>query len=163
MPRRGDRGTKAHQTEQYRKMLENTPQLCKSQVYNELYDKLRKDCRLPRFIAVVQYCSMTGLSIDDSVKRIMEAFPSYISKKEFNSNIFRDMIKNYSDISIAWGYGELGDEISQIMVKNKALQIIEKTDKMEDIQIYNSLYGKANDTVGTDNKTVINFNLNKKG
>ena len=53
MPKRGQRGQQAKQTEQYRKMYANTPQLCKSQVYNALYDKLKKDGRLDRFIAVV--------------------------------------------------------------------------------------------------------------
>ena len=163
MPKRGQRGQQAKQTEQYRKMYANTPQLCKSQVYNALYDKLKKDGRLDRFIAVVQYCSMSGLDIKDSVQVLVKSFPSYIDEKDLTVDCLTDMIKNYSDISIAWGYGSLGDEISQIIVKNKALRIVEKTDNMEDIRAYQELFGNKNDINSTDNKTTVNFNLFKKG
>ena len=164
MPKRGQRGQQAHQTEQYRKMLNGVPNLCKSQVYNEVYSKLRKDWRLPRFIAVVQYCSSKGLTVEETVETILKSFPSYLDADNFTVDCFVDMVKSYSDIAIAWGYGPLGDEISQIIVKNKALQIVEKTDKMEDIQIYQSLYGKseATSTDSVDSKTVINFNLTKR-
>lgn len=163
MPKRGQRGQQAKQTEQYRKMYANTPQLCKSQVYNSLYNKLKKDGRLDRFIAIVQYCSMSGLDIKDSVQVLVKSFPSYINEKDLTVDCLNDMIKNYSDISIAWGYGSLGDEISQIIVKNKALKIVEKTDNMEDIRAYQELFGNKNDINSTDNKTTVNFNLFKKG
>lgn len=163
MPKRGQRGQQAKQTEQYRKMYANTPQLCKSQVYNALYDKLKKDGRLDRFIAVVQYCSMSGLDIKDSVQVLVKSFPSYIDEKDLTVDCLTDMIKNYSDISIAWGYGSLGDEISQIIVKNKALKIVENTDNMEDIRAYQELFGNKNEISSTDNKTTVNFNLFKKG
>lgn len=163
MPKRGQRGQQAKQTEQYRKMYENNPQLCKSQVYNGLYSKLKKDGRLDRFIAVVQYCSMSGLDIEDSVQVLVKSFPSYINEKDLTVDCLKDMIKNYNDISVAWGYGSLGDEISQIIVKNKALRIVEKTDNMEDIRAYQELFGNKNDINSTDNKTTVNFNLFKKG
>lgn len=163
MPKRGQRGQQAKQTEQYRKMYANTPQLCKSQVYNALYNKLKKDGRLDRFIAVVQYCSMSGLDIKDSVQVLVKSFPSYIDEKDLTVDCLKDMIKNYNDISVAWGYGSLGDEISQIIVKNKALKIVEKTDNMEDIRAYQELFGNKNDINSTDNKTTVNFNLFKKG
>lgn len=163
MPKRGQRGQQAKQTEQYRKMYANTTQLCKSQVYNALYDKLKKDGRLDRFIAVVQYCSMSGLDIKDSVQVLVKSFPSYIDEKDLTVDCLTDMIKNYSDISIAWGYGSLGDEISQIIVKNKALKIVENTDSMEDIRAYQEMFGKKNEISSTDNKTTVNFNLFKKG
>lgn len=163
MPKRGQRGQQAKQTEQYRKMYANTPQLCKSQVYNALYNKLKKDGRLDRFIAVVQYCSMSGLDIKDSVQVLVKSFPSYINEKDLTVDCLKDMIKNYNDISVAWGYGSLGDEISQIIVKNKALRIVEKTDNMEDIRAYQELFGNKNEINSTDNKTTVNFNLFKKG
>lgn len=164
MPTRGSRGNRSKKTAAYRQMLDNTETLCKSQVFNELYRKLRDEGRLSRFIATVQYCSMSGLSINDAVDVIIKAFPGYISKKEFTVACFNDMLQNYSDVAVAWGYGPIGDEISNIIIKNKALSLIEKTEKMEDIQIYNSIFN----SVGTSEKegnsskeTVINFNLKK--
>ena len=163
MPKRGQRGQQAKQTEQYRKMYANTPQLCKSQVYNELYDKLRKDGRLDRFIAVVQHCSMSGVDIKGARDVLVKAFPGYIDNKDLTIECLEDMIKNYPDISVAWGYGSLGDEIAQIIVKNKALQLVEKTDSMQDIQMYQEMFGNKNNISSEDNKTTVNFNLFKKG
>ena len=162
MPKRGQRGQRAKQTEQYRKMYENTPQLCKSQVYNALYDRLNRDGRLDRFIAVVQYCSMSGLDINDSIEVICKSFPSYISEKDLTVEVFRDMITSYHNIAVAWGYGTLGDEISQIIVKNKALQLVEKTDNMDDIVKYQSVFGKKEESAVEDNKTTVQFNLFKR-
>ena len=162
MPKRGQRGQQAKQTEQYRKMYANTPQLCKSQVYNELYDKLRKDGRLDRFIAVVQHCSMSGVDIKGARDVLVKAFPGYINDKDLTIECLEDMIKNYPDVSVAWGYGPLGDEISQIIVKNKALQLVEKTDNMQDIVMYQEMFGKTDETSSNENNaTVFNFNMTK--
>ena len=163
MPKKGQGGQQAKQTEQYRKMYNNTPQLCKSQVYNALYDKLKRDKRLDRFIAVVQHCSMSGVDIKGARDVLVKAFPGYIDNKDLTIECLEDMIKNYSDISIAWGYGSLGDEIAQIIVKNKALQLVEKTDSMQDIQMYQEMFGNKNEVSSNDNKTTVNFNLFKKG
>ena len=163
MPKKGQGGQQAKQTEQYRKMYNNTPQLCKRQVYNALYDKLKRDKRLDRFIAVVQHCSMSGVDIKGARDVLVKAFPGYIDNKDLTIECLEDMIKNYSDISIAWGYGSLGDEIAQIIVKNKALQLVEKTDSMQDIQMYQEMFGNKNEVSSNDNKTTVNFNLFKKG
>ena len=162
MPKRGRKGQQARQTEQYREMLKDTPQLCKSQVYNELYSKLQRDRRLERFVAVIQHCSMCGYDLNKTVEVVCKSFPSYIDEKDLTADCLADMIKNYHDISVAWGYGTFGDDISAIMVKNKALKIIEKTDNMEDIQIYQSLFGKKEEISSEDKKTTVNFNLFKK-
>jgi hypothetical protein len=159
MPKRGQRNRQAKQTDQYRKMYANAPQLCKSQVYNELYAKLRQDRRLDRFLAVLQHCSIKGLSLNDAIDVLISAFPSYIDKKELTIEVLTDMIKSYSDVSMAWGYGNIGDEISQLIVKNKALRIIEDTDKMEDIKIYMELFGSNREVEKND--TVINFVMSK--
>lgn len=163
MPKIGQQGQQAKQTEQYRKMYENTPQLCKSQVYNALYDKLKRDGRLDRFIAVVQHCSMSGVDIKGARDVLVKAFPGYIDNKDLTIECLEDMIKNYSDISVAWGYGSLGDEIAQIIVKNKALQLVEKTDSMQDVVMYQEMFGNKNNISSNDNKTTVNFNLFKKG
>lgn len=162
MPKRGQKGQQAKQTEQYRKMYANTPQLCKSQVYNALYDKLKRDGRLDRFIAVVQHCSMSGVDIKGARDVLVKAFPGYIDEKDLTIDCLNDMIKNYSDISIAWGYGSLGDEISQIIVKNKALRLVEQTDNMQDIVMYQELFDNKNEISSEDKKTTVNFNLFKK-
>lgn len=146
----------------HKEMVLNAPALCKSQVYNEVYLKLRKDRRLDRFIAVVQHCSMTGLNIEETVKVICKSFPGYIDAKDMTVACFEDMIKYYHEISIAWGYGDVGDDITNIMIKNKALKIIENTDSMDDIVKYHEVFGMKTVVNNEDNKTTVNFNLIKK-
>lgn len=160
----GSRYNRSKKTATYRQMLDKTETLCKSQVFNELYKKLRNEGRLSRFLATVQYCSMSGLDITDAVDMISKAFPGYINAKEFTVDCFNDMLKSYSDVASAWGYGPVGDDISNIIIKNKALSLIEKTDKMEDIEIYNSIFNSVNTSEKEENSsngTVINFNLKK--
>lgn len=155
-------GNRSKKTEKYRQMLNNTATLCKSQVYNEIYSKLKRDNRLNRFIAVVQYCSIKGYDIEDSVKFISRAFPGYIDEKLFTAECFEDMIKSYGDISMAWGYGPLGDEITDIAIKNKAVSLIEKTNSIADIETYNNIYHSVDKVSVEENKgTTFNFNLSK--
>ena len=162
MPKRGQRGQQAKQTEQYRKMYANTPQLCKSQVYNELYDKLRKDKRLDRFIAVVQYCSMQGYNKEQTVDKLVSSFPGYITDKELTVKCFEEMLKVHNDISAAWGWGDIGDDITQVQLKNKALSLIENNGTLEDIKMYNEIFVKTDEISGNENNgTVFNFNMTK--
>jgi hypothetical protein len=162
MPKRGQKNIQSKNTDKYRQMYANAPNLCKSQVYNALYTKLKNDGRLDRFIAVVQHCSMLGVDLAGACDVLCKAFPGYIDSKDLTVACFEDMIKNYHDISVAWGFGSLGDEISSIIVKNKALRLVEKTDSMQDILMYQQMFGQ-NSTASIEEKaTTVNFNLFKK-
>lgn len=161
MAKKGIRHSKAHQTAKYRAMYDKTPQLCKSQVYSELYERMRRDGRLARFIAVIQYCSIKGFDMDDTVEIVCSSFPSYIDKVDFTVNTFKDMLSTYNDIAVAWGYGNIGDEISNIIVRNKALRLVEKTENIEDVIRYQEVFGSKSDEVTKDNNTTVNFILNK--
>ena len=162
MPVRGSRGNQSKQTKAYKQMLANTGTLCKSQVYNTLYVKLKNEGRLNRFICTIQYCSQAGKTIEETVKIVCNSFPGYIDTGDFTVDCFKDMLKNYGDIASAWGYGPIGDEISNIMIKNKALSLIEKTESMADIQIYKEIFDKIENIDNGSTGTVINFNLHKK-
>ena len=154
-------GMTSKQTAHYRKMYDAAEPLCKSQIYNELYNKLLNEGRLRRFIGVVQYCSIKGFDIKETIDFILKSFPSYIEKRELTVGVFKDMIQNYSDIACAWGYGSSGDEVSQIIVKNRAMELIERTTSMADIQAYVNIYGKE-ELSGGANGTVVNFNIGRK-
>lgn len=162
VPKRGQTGIKDPKTQQYRDMLENTNVLCTSMVYNELYDKLRKDKRLDRFIAVVQYCSIQGYNKKQTVEKLVSSFPGYITDKELTVKCFEEMLKVHNDISVAWGWGDLGDDITQVQLKNKALSLIENNGTLEDIKMYNEIFVKTDGAASaTDGGTVFNFNMTK--
>lgn len=163
MPKRGQKA-KITRTTKYKEMLEEVPTLCKSQVYNELYGKLRKDGRIDRFIAIVQYCSQSGLSLEETVKKISEMLPGYLNEEELTVDCFKEMLKMYSDVSIAWGWGTLGDDITQVQLKNRALSIINSSNgTMDDIQKYQEVFGKGTSNKSNeDNRVNFNFNLTQK-
>ena len=150
----------------YSAMLKEQQPLCKSQIYNELYDKLKREGRLQRFIATIQYCSSNGKTIDETIKFILNKFTGYINEKDLSIDCFADMVKNYADIAEAWGYGEDGDIITDILVKNKAIDIVKSTSEMSDIKMFNDIYGSSivnreSNIENDDSKTIINFNLSK--
>lgn len=149
------------QTERYRQMMKDTPTLCKSQVYNDIYGKIKREGRLNRFLATIQYCSSNGMDINKTVKFICDSFPCYIDNKQFTADCFKEMLKSFGDVAEAWGYGKAGDMISDIIIKNRALHLIEKTDSMEDIQIYKQLFDNVSKDKNDNSGTVINFNLKK--
>lgn len=162
MPRKGQTGIKDPKTQQYRDMLEKTDVLCTSMVYNELYDKLRKDRRLDRFIAVVQYCSIHGYNKKQTVEKLVSSFPGYITDKELTVKCFDEILKVHHDVSVAWGWGDLGDDITQVQLKNKALSLIENNGTLEDIKMYNEIFVKTDGAASTtDGGTVFNFNMTK--
>lgn len=146
----------SHNTSKYKELLKNNDTIAKSSLYSEVYDKLLKEGRLKRFIATVQYCSIKNYDLDSTVELLKKSFPNFIN--EFDKETFLAMMNYHSDIAVAWGYGVLGDEISNIVIKNKALEIIEKTNNMEDIELYMNLFNKVD---SVDTKTVVNFNLNR--
>lgn len=145
----------------YKKLLENTETLAHSQVYSELYNKISREGRLSRLLAVVQYCSIQGYDINKSTEFIVNSFPGYIDEKDFTPDTFREMMKAHSDIAQAWGYGQYGDKISDIIVKNKALELVEKTDTIEDIRAYIEIFGNSQQVEQGAQGTTMNFVINK--
>ena len=72
------------------------------------------------------------------------------------------MLKVHHDISVAWGWGDLGDDITQVQLKNKALSLIESNGTLEDIKMYNEIFVKTDEVSGaTAGGTVFNFNMHK--
>ena len=158
MPKGGNKNRIDPKSIATRVMLDKAPQLCTSQIYNELYDKLYKNFMVDRFVAVVQHCSVKGMTIEETISTLKAAFPSYINDDELTRDVFVNMLEDYPEVSFAWGYGQTGDEISKIIVKNKALKLVEKTDNMEDIQMYQDMFGVKQDE-SVDKSTSFNFNL----
>lgn len=113
-----------------------------SQNVDELYIKLRNEGRLGRFIATVKLCSSKGYSLKETVDILKNTFRGYIENKEFNINTFIKMCQWHSDVAEAWGYGVYGDEVSNIMVKDRALELALNADDIEVIERYNGMYNR---------------------
>lgn len=152
-------------TKDYRRLAKQTPPICTSQVFNPLYAKLTDDNRLRRFLAAIKKCSSENMTIESMCKEIYSLFPQYITKKDFNRQVFLDMCQHHPDVSEAWGYGQKGDELSKIMIKDRALELAIKSDNMQDLEIYNKIYGdggvkteKEKEAMGQTPST-FNFNL----
>ena len=86
----------------------------------------------------------------------------YLDPNVFTLCAFKDMLNSHSDVAIAWGFGPDGDAITDILIKNKAVSLIEKTNNIEDIKIYNDMFHVV-EQKPTEEKsgTVVNFNLSR--
>lgn len=158
-------------SKEFRRLAKQSPPVCTSQVFNPLYCKLSDDNRLRRFLAAIKRCSSQNITIEAMCKEIYKLFPQYITKKDFNPRIFLDMCKHHPDVSEAWGYGQAGDELAKIMIKDRALELAIKSDNMQDIEIYNKIYGdgvrsekdaEAISSTLPPSSNTFNFNLTQK-
>jgi len=113
---------------------------CKSVVVSELYTKLQTDNRLDRFLALIQYCSSEGKTVDQLIEFLFKTLPGYLNSRDFNATIFKAMCKNHSDVSAAWGFGCLGDAINMTMIKNRAVQIAMETKDIGQIKTFKEMY-----------------------
>lgn len=146
-------------------MLKNV-NLVPSQSGASFYDKLSRDGRWDRFVAVVQSCSMRGLTIDEAVVAVNKFFPGYFRKMSFDVQSFKKLLCDFPELSQAWGYGVLGDDVTDIQVKNHALKLVMSSDNIDDVKTFTDIYGtqlqknKADEKTNDDNKkTTFNFNL----
>ena len=120
--------------------MKKIPLLVPDKLEDELYTLLYNEGRLDRFKAIIQFCSSKGLSIAETVERLKKALPGYLSNKMFNIEVFVEMLKNHTDIAEAWGYGTDGDEITKILIKNKAIDIALSSNSLDDIEKFNKMY-----------------------
>ena len=66
--------------------------LVPSQSGASFYDKLSRDGRWDRFVAVVQSCSMRGLTLDETVVAVNKFFPGYFRKMAFDVQSFKKLL-----------------------------------------------------------------------
>lgn len=138
--------------------------VCKSLIKNELIEKLRDNSRYDRFLAVVQLCSSKNMTIEQTVQFIRDSFGGYINEQELTVKLFKKILKEEPDVADAWGYGVSGSEISDIMIKKRAVQLALKADDIETIKTYNEIYGIGGiaGTGGTGKSgTVVRLNISK--
>lgn len=140
--------------------------LVPSQSGASFYDKLSRDGRWDRFVAVVQSCSMRGLTIDETVVAVNKFFPGYFRKMAFDVQSFKKLLYDFPELSQAWGYGILGDDVTDIQVKNHALKLVMSSDNIDDVKTFTDIYGTqlqknkaVEKTDDDDKKTTFNFNL----
>lgn len=115
--------------------------LVPSQSGASFYDKLSRDGRWDRFVAVVQSCSMRGLTIDETVVAVNKFFPGYFRKMSFDVASFKKLLSDFPELSQAWGYGVLGDDVTDIQVKNHALKLVMSSDNIDDVKTFTDIYG----------------------
>lgn len=151
-------------------MLNNSHTLCKSNVADSFYSRLKVDKRLDRFIAVLEVCSIQNMTVDETCEMVYKTFPSYIKEGDFDGKVLNLLSERYSDISIALGYGPIGDDISNRMILKRARDISmgEASGNMRDIKDYISVYKEISsldkensDESSSSSKQTVTFTINK--
>lgn len=109
---------------------------------------------------------MRGLTLDETVVAVNKFFPGYFRKMAFDVQSFKKLLSDFPELSQAWGYGVLGDDVTDIQVKNHALKLVMSSDNIDDVKTFTDIYGtqlqknKADEkTDDDDKKTTFNFNL----
>lgn len=109
---------------------------------------------------------MRGLTLDEAVVAVNKFFPGYFRKMAFDVKSFKKLLSDFPELSQAWGYGVLGDDVTDIQVKNHALKLVMSSDNIDDVKTFTDIYGtqlqknKTDEKTNDDNKkTTFNFNL----
>lgn len=143
----------------------------KSQYSSVLYEQLKKDKRLDRFIAALQACGVRNLSLNDTCKYLTKLFPSYCRGKGLNPKTLATMISFYPDLEEAFGFSA---DIGAMMVYNRAKALAETTEDMGDIKLFNEMYDSGDmvyireekekeDASNDKGNTSIVFSVNSSG
>lgn len=168
MPKRGEKKSKALQKNA--EALKGIPIVCESQVYDKVYYSLEKEGKLSRVAALLQNSSSKGLTLEQTFNIFKQVFSGYYNS-EYNIKMFGDTIEKHQNLKDAWQYGTFGDIITNQLIKNKAISLLDglADDNAKDISYamgaiekYNKLYNdeyidKMN---GSDGSKGINVNIN---
>lgn len=152
------------QTKKRLDRIKGVETVCKSLVKNEIIEKLRDSHRYERFLAIVQLCSEKNMSLENTVSTIKSAFGGYINENELTVKIFKNIIETELDVAEAWGYGTNGSEISNLMIKKKAVQLALAADDISVIKTYNEIYGQDGIASGHSSNgggTIVRLNISK--
>lgn len=131
-------------------------------VYMELYEKLKRDGKLPKFRAMLTIYSEDNIPLNEVTANFKQMYGKYLTD-EWCEQVLRDMIDFYPDLSESWFIGgnmDSNDRVVRRMVKDRADTIATTTSKMKDIEIWENLYGDKKTINGeVDKRTIVNFNL----
>lgn len=112
----------------------------KSQYSSTLYNQLKRDKRLDRFIAALEVCGLRGYSLKQTCEYISKLFPGYVRGRGLLPKTLADMIAFYPDLNDAYGFS-MG--VNEMLVHKRALALAEVTDDIDVIKKYNEMYSQG--------------------
>ncbi len=104
-------------------------ELIDNQYKSKVYEKLKKEGRLNRFIRAIQFCAFKNMSIKATCKYLSKTFPSYFRGEGLSPETFAKMIDRYKDIREAWGYNR-EDQLFMVFMHTQKLAL--ETEKVSD-------------------------------
>lgn len=103
----------------------------KSQSRSQLYEQLKKEKRLDRFIEVLAICGQRNFSLKDTCAVLTRYFPSYCRRGSgLDPRTLSTMIKLYPEVEEAWTFSK---DIRMMRSFINASRIAETTDSMEEV------------------------------
>lgn len=108
-----------------------------SQYSSTLYNQLKKDRRLDRFIEVLSVCGARNMSLTETCKVLTRHFPSYVRGKGLLPKTLAGMIEFYPDLEEAWSFNK---ELYELRAFKNASIIIDVTDSIDDIKKFHEMY-----------------------
>lgn len=102
-----------------------------SQYKSDLYERLKKEGRLDRFIDVLSLCGQRNMNLSETCRVLTKYFPSYCKQgktKGLNPKTLSTLIKFYPDIEEAWTFNK---ELSMMSSFINASRIAGTTNDMD--------------------------------
>lgn len=112
-----------------------------SQYSSTLYNQLKKDKRLNKFIAALEVCGLRGMSLRQSCEYLSKLFPGYVRGKGLLPKTLAEMIAFYPDLNEAFGFSM---DVNEMLVHKRAMTLAETTDDIDIIEKYHKMYSDGN-------------------
>lgn len=121
----------------------------RSQYNSVMYNQLKKDRQLPRFLNSLRVCSKMGFTLKETCDYITRVFPSYCRGKGLNPKTLADIISFYPDVEAAWGFCKEEVLMSAFV---KAADLVQMTEDMGDIKTFMGMFDTDNFVTKSDAK-----------
>ena len=135
--------------------------VCHSAITNKVYKKLYEEDRVDSLVGVIQVCSRKGYTMEQTIQVVLKHFGGYITEEELTLQTFQHMVQTHPDIGEAWGYGGVGEDVRDMIIKNHAFKLATQSENLEDIETYRRIYDKS-EVSQKDMRTIVNMNIRRK-
>lgn len=110
-----------------------------SQYTSEIYESLKKDKRLDRFLQALSICALKNMKLRQACEYLSRLFPGYVRGKGLNPATLSKMILRYKDVADAWGFTT---DTALLVAFNRASKLSEASEKIDEIILFHKTYDK---------------------
>jgi len=108
----------------------------------KLYKNLREQKRDGYFVGCIKLCAKKGYDKQKTCQVLREYFGENLLPTDFGVDYFDELIMFIPKIQDAWGSRVFGDELEDVIIKDKAFSLALRGN-MQDVESFVKLYGSS--------------------